>query len=302
MIPHTEDPRTRLAYRLAILGNQRVRSLTARTDPSLTSNIVRMYRADLRRRLEDLARGIRKAIEINDVFGLRKGVLMIHVDVPPDKAFAFLDLAGKNTAFSEWLAVSVQKFVLEDVGGPGVTPAWIRKYIRAAYGKGAAAALAKIRANDPAAATANVQQILGTPFHLDRMAALFQQSFSELQGFSESMQTDIRRIIADGLLRGENPRTIAREASRRINLARYRAERIARTETIRANAEAQLNTFERFGVSGVELDAEWITAGDGRVCPDCASHGGKIYPIQEARGMIPLHPNCRCSWIPVQTT
>ena len=26
---------------------------------------------------------------------------------------------------------------------------------------------------------------------------------------------------------------------------------------------------------------------------------GREFPVDEARGVIPVHPNCRCVWVPV---
>jgi SPP1 gp7 family putative phage head morphogenesis protein len=44
---------------------------------------------------------------------------------------------------------------------------------------------------------------------------------------------------------------------------------------------------------------ELVTAGDLRVCPMCQGLNGKVYTIKEARGLIPVHPQCRCAWVPV---
>ncbi|RPI64644.1 MAG: phage head morphogenesis protein, partial [Planctomycetaceae bacterium] len=74
---------------------------------------------------------------------------------------------------------------------------------------------------------------------------------------------------------------------------------LARTEIIHAHAESTLNRFEEFGIDGVMGQAEWSTSGDGLVCPRCAAVGGKIYSLSDARGMLPMHPNCRCAWLPV---
>jgi len=46
------------------------------------------------------------------------------------------------------------------------------------------------------------------------------------------------------------------------------------------------------------LMAEWQTAGDERVCPLCEPLDGTVMTIEEARGLIPRHPNCRCMWVP----
>lgn len=47
------------------------------------------------------------------------------------------------------------------------------------------------------------------------------------------------------------------------------------------------------------LLVEWLTAGDDKVCDECqdASDDGP-YTLDEARDMMPLHPNCRCAWVP----
>jgi hypothetical protein len=75
---------------------------------------------------------------------------------------------------------------------------------------------------------------------------------------------------------------------------------IARTEIINAHAEGQLDSFDMLGVEEVGVVAEWATAGDDRVCEECASIEGELFTVDEARGMIPLHPNCRCAWIPAE--
>jgi GNAT superfamily N-acetyltransferase len=52
------------------------------------------------------------------------------------------------------------------------------------------------------------------------------------------------------------------------------------------------------GVKGVEFEVEWITADN--PCPKCSAMSSKIYSIEEAHGLIPLHPSCRCKWLPVK--
>lgn len=44
---------------------------------------------------------------------------------------------------------------------------------------------------------------------------------------------------------------------------------------------------------------KWYTMKDKRVCTDCKSRDGKIYPIT-SKELHPLHYNCRCWWIPVR--
>jgi SPP1 gp7 family putative phage head morphogenesis protein len=81
-------------------------------------------------------------------------------------------------------------------------------------------------------------------------------------------------------------------------LARTRANMIARTETIYAHAEGQLDSFEELNIREVGVMAEWLTAGDEDVCLECEALEGTVMTIEEARGLLPRHPNCRCAWIP----
>lgn len=67
---------------------------------------------------------------------------------------------------------------------------------------------------------------------------------------------------------------------------------------IRAHAEGQLDSFKTLGVEEVGVAVEWATANDDKVCPKCQSLEGIVLKIDEARGLLPRHPGCRCAWIP----
>jgi SPP1 gp7 family putative phage head morphogenesis protein len=81
-------------------------------------------------------------------------------------------------------------------------------------------------------------------------------------------------------------------------MTRTRANALARTELVRAHAEGQLDAYVALGEKEVGVMAEWITAGDDRVCDLCQDLEGVVMTITEARGTIPRHVNCRCAWIP----
>lgn len=44
----------------------------------------------------------------------------------------------------------------------------------------------------------------------------------------------------------------------------------------------------------------WATAGDDFVCPECEALEDQVFTLQTARGMFPLHPNCRCALYPLE--
>ena len=128
-----------------------------------------------------------------------------------------------------------------------------------------------------------------------RRDTVLAQSLSELKGVTEEMQTLIRRELAAGIEAGKHPRDIARAINKRVQFrSQYRARLIARTETIRAHHKARMASFREAGVLGVTVKAEWLTAGDGLVCPECEAMEGRVFTLDEAENMIPLHPQCRC--------
>jgi SPP1 gp7 family putative phage head morphogenesis protein len=106
------------------------------------------------------------------------------------------------------------------------------------------------------------------------------------------MSKEMSQIITQGLVDGSHERSIARRLANVIDISRPRAEAIVRTEIVYTHAEAMLDTYEILGVNQVNVMAEYNTAGDDRVCGRCAALEGIIMTIQEARSLIPRHPNC----------
>ena len=74
--------------------------------------------------------------------------------------------------------------------------------------------------------------------------------------------------------------------------AKYRAEMVSRTETTAAYSEGALHRYE---IEGVEK-SEFYPSPD--ACEECLALA-REYLTKETHGMIPVHPNCRCIWLPV---
>lgn len=107
------------------------------------------------------------------------------------------------------------------------------------------------------------------------------------------------RQFADGVSPQRALRAVERYGARLLNA---RAERIARTETIRASTEGQQELWRQArdrGVFGAEAVQEWVVTPDDRLCPECEPMDGATAPIGgDFRGGgsgPPLHPNCRCA-------
>lgn len=118
---------------------------------------------------------------------------------------------------------------------------------------------------------------------------------------SDNIRADIRRIVVEGLQAGEPWRNI-RERIQEIGLPRWRAERIARTEVIRAHAQGAKAGYE---ASGTVRGLRWL---DGQVgaCPVCQELHEQVRKLDEpfyedkfGDGLPPRHPNCRCAIAPV---
>jgi HK97 family phage portal protein len=92
---------------------------------------------------------------------------------------------------------------------------------------------------------------------------------------------------------------VVRSATTREISEETAAEMIARTEANRAFNEGNLDALQQGGIEKVQ----WLLASD--ACEECleasdADGGddlGKTMSIDDASGAIPVHPNCRCTWI-----
>ena len=70
-------------------------------------------------------------------------------------------------------------------------------------------------------------------------------------------------------------------------------KRIARTETAAYVSEGRRIGYQKMGIEKVQRNV----ASD--ACKICWPFNNKIYKMDEAQGVIPAHPNCRCAWAPV---
>ena len=75
------------------------------------------------------------------------------------------------------------------------------------------------------------------------------------------------------------------------NIAKTRADTIARTETINACIDGARQRYQQLGIEEVEI----IACDDSRTCPICSTHDGKVYKLSDDANLPPYHPNCRCA-------
>lgn len=302
-------------------------------DPTRTKTIRDQFEKEARKRFDWLVKVIVKAVGEYDVLGLAEG-MKTQADMTPDAAVAiiqqrmypFMTSAQKVEGFMDWLNEMEERSILEVTHRPGAirgtTQAWSDVYIRSAYQKGIARAQAELGYLDlddlGDTGKRTVASAFAQPFHAARVGLLYIRVFEELKGVDAAMDQQISRVLATGMSEGRGPRDIARMLRQTITgeggeglgitdiLGRYipakrRAEMIARTEVVRAHHQANINEYELAGVEGVEVIAEWSTAGY-NVCEQCLDMARRgPYTLKQIRNLIPLHPQCRCTAIPVVT-
>lgn len=278
-------------------------------DPSRTGLLRRAFLADINKRLNKIKQDIQILFVDEDAFGLaeRKPLVLL----ANYQQYAFTTDAGKLKAFHTWLKEQVDSGILV-VSGSGVPgQPWTYDYVESAYKKGMQRAYADTNKQSLARSAewygGSREQFLRSAFFqpttMSKLELLSTRTFTQLQGFTGVMSQQLNYQMSIGLASGWGPQKIAREMQKNISgLSRSRARRIARTELIHAHAEGQLDSFELLGVDELGLQVEWSTAGDDLVCARCVAMEGKLFSVDEARGLIPLHPNCRCAWIPSEVT
>lgn len=276
-----------------------------RRDPSRTSMLRNLFVRDMRRRFRVIADAVRELVIDDDAFGLipKKDALVMMQQVPV-QAWRFQSNASKVKSFRAWLQqqIDAQILTVDATGKP-----WTAMYVESAYMKGANRAYIDIHRPDLAPSVGfykgGMEEFLRSSFSaktaMSEVEALYTRSFTELKGITDAMSQQMSRILTNGLVHGKGAAFIAGELRRNIaSITKTRAMVLARTEIVAAQAEGQLTAFELLGVKKVGIFAEWLTAGDDKVCPLCGELEGVIMTIDQARGLIPRHPNCRCAWAP----
>ena len=106
----------------------------------------------------------------------------------------------------------------------------------------------------------------------------------------------LRETLTEGFEAGESVAKLADRVIEYYGQAnKVRAAMVARTETIAASVEGNLQGYENLGVEKVQ----WYTALDDRTCDTCGPRHDEEFPVKETHELIPAHPNCRCVFIPM---
>jgi SPP1 gp7 family putative phage head morphogenesis protein len=274
----------------------------------------------MRRRYSRLKRVVVESIISNDAFGLQPSNyprLVLQEAARPGQ-FANKPFDEQVDEFMEWFQAEEAR-ILEAYQYGQAQPteeshSWLYTFLLLAFLKGLRRGKTELARAGwqvqqyPANATAS--SMLQSASTRSRLSYIEKRSFLGLKNITSATDTALRRILGEALLEGVDPRTVARRITEAIDsIGRHRAMLLARTEMIAAHHSATIATYRDAGVLGVRLLAEWLTAGDGRVCPLCVERASRnngmgpgIYTLDQVETMIPVHPDCRCVALPRDIT
>ena len=100
--------------------------------------------------------------------------------------------------------------------------------------------------------------------------------------------------LRNGIIQGKSPFQIANDISERMQVGRYQAQRLVRTEYMHVLNQGQIEGYKAKGYTKLK----WHASKDERTCEICGENHGNEYDIDEAPH-LPAHPGCRCTFVPV---
>lgn len=267
-------------------------------DPTRSKELRRRYGGELAARFRSVKGLVRATVEDNDALRVGQGAQL--AEAKDD--FNAQSRAAKRRKFLQWFRSALREEVLEPArpSRVGQGQHFTGRFVRASYEKGVRHARGALEARGLELEDTALDVLLNRPIHKSTLRMMYERHYGALEGITDAVGKEVGRVLTEGLVQGLNPRDLADEINEAIDdVGIQRARILSQTEVIRTHAEASLNSYERGGVDEVTSEAEFSTAGDSRVCDDCRPLDGNVYTIDEARGLVPVHPRCRCSWIPV---
>ena len=134
-----------------------------------------------------------------------------------------------------------------------------------------------------------VEFVLRSQPYLDRIAYVKSRALEDFKGFTDSMTTDLRRLLVDGMANGDNPNVIARKIRAQVlgdsdrKGAVVRAKRIARTEITGAHRRALWDEDQRANDEGIKTKLLHVSALIvGRTRATHAAKHGYLWPTRKA--------------------
>ena len=108
------------------------------------------------------------------------------------------------------------------------------------------------------------------------------------------LKAELEGLLTSGLIRGQNPKKLAKHLEKRFGVSAYNAQRLMTTELARVQTEAQKQSFIRNGFD----EYEYIACSSSDACSVCRALDGKHFKVDDmmpGENAPPMHPGCHCS-------
>jgi len=302
--------------------------MTDRRDPTKSTGLRKRGRTLVARRVFNLHRSLRGAIQQNDAIGLRGRENML-----PGNIVAWLESNQNKLTRGEMM---VREVIGQELTSP---PNWLWQLMSEAVQQG----------------VWQVERELKSQLdHIDPTDLGDTHGYAataEVIGIAQDTERRLIRHAVHAVEKKMTPEVLMREVRATLEkITKLRLNLLVNTAVVRAVNHGKLFAYQGIGVKQVGINPEWVspkkahshlvrdakprgtiavqtvaellatlgalseaqaeaeekvelvqvlTAGDDRVCDDCndiAEDGP--YEIEEARDLIPAHPNCRCAFVP----
>ena len=149
-----------------------------------------------------------------------------------------------------------------------------------------------------------IEQYIGydySPFIKEILKFIRKHKYEDVTTIAKNKIYLLKNALRQGFIRRNSISTIRNQIMPLIKDAeenvRYVAERIARTEIIRASNEGALDSYEESDMVDI---VEFLATGDERTCDICSALDGKQFKLEDSHGVIPgkTHVSCRCTFVP----
>lgn len=257
----------------------------------------RQFGTEVNRRLDRFLANLHHKLVYRDSLGLVRN------------DWQHLTPAEQVEQFQLWVQAEVGNHLLSNDGSE---QSWVSKYIEPAYKKGVTRSYEEVKkpslAKDQAFYAGGKSQFLQTAIGAkggrDRSNTLSAKAHGSIRSVSDATAHAASQVVAQGLLTGQTPEQIYSQIASQVNTkAKPQAQLKARDAIIGAHAEGQLDALELLGVEQVGVAVSWTTSGLGTTpkgnaspCSKCEALRNVVLTIAEARGLIPRHPGCLCSY------
>lgn len=205
------------------------------------------------------------------------------------------------TAVAAWLVAAQQSENVRptSVGDIG---SWVDDPIEDAYRDGVTDARAALRDAGVALDRSNATARLDHPRHRQRLSDRRAAQRALWTQLARDLEADIEQTVRAAAGQVPTASELAGTVADRVEkVGGHRARLIGETEPAAAYHSGTLQEYDLVGATQVEL--AWETVGDRRTCARCeAGSAGSPYALEEARGLLPHHPLCRCWFTPVASS